>query len=156
MMNLQQFGITKVLARGWKLEIEVDPDGTGVQPAVWTPIKGLTSFGFSNGNSEVDTTDFESEGSEEHMIASRNKNMSLEGHYLEDKVTKDRDAGQEAVEALAELIGPESLGKFRLTSPAGTVTSFTASANVGEIGGGNNDSTKWSAALKISGKTTVA
>lgn len=140
--------VTKVLARGWKLEIAGTDD-------TFTQIKGLASISFSNGKNDTDTTDFDSEGVQEHIVASRSQEISAEGFYLVDKKTGNRDEGQEAVETLAEQIGPESIGQFKITSPAGKAKLFNASANIGDVGGGNDDATSWGVTLTVSGKMTV-
>ena len=141
--------VTKVLARDWKLEILK-------APSTYVKIKGLNTLSFSNSKNDTDTTDFDSEGATEHMVTSRSQEISGEGFYLVDRTTKSRDEGQKLVEALAEKIGPESLGEFRLTNPAGTVKTFLASANIGDIGGGNDDATTWGVTLTVSGKMTDA
>lgn len=138
--------VTKVLARGWKLEVE-DPTMTGT----WIQVKGLKTFTFSESKEDADTTDFDSGGWAEHMVAQRAKEIGVEAHYLEDKQTGDRDPGQEAVEVYAAKVGEDSLGKFRITSPGGTARTFYASAVVGERGGGINDPSNWNCTLTISG-----
>jgi predicted secreted protein len=140
--------ITKILAREWKFQIE-GSEGTFID------IKGLNNFSFSPSSASVDTTDFDSEGWNEHLVASRGLEVNLEGAYLADVETGDRDAGQEAVEALADKVGVGSLGKFKIISPAKTTYEFLASAEVtSPAGGGNDDKTGWSVKLKVSGKVT--
>lgn len=141
--------VTKVLARDWKLEILKSGNS-------YARIKGLNTLSFSNSKNDTDTTDFESEGATEHLVTSRSQEISCEGFYLVDKTTKTRDEGQGLVEALAEKIGPESLGQFRITNPAGTSKLFTASANIGDVGGGNDDATTWGVTLTVSGKMSDA
>jgi hypothetical protein len=140
----------KVLARGWKAEIQNPGNSQYVE------IKGLNSLTFDSEKNDADTTDFDSQGNNEHLVASRGKSLSVEGFYLEDQTTKARDAGQLLVEALADGMGEDSLGNFRLTSPAGTVRYFVASANVTGIGGGNDDPTAWSAELAVSGPMNLS
>jgi len=142
---------TKVLARGWVLSINT---GTYAVP-VWTEVKGINTLTFSNSKNDADTTDFNSDGDMEHMVASRSREIAVEGFYLEDISTGDRDAGQEACETLAELTGNTSLGDFKLVSPAANGKRFYASANIGDVGGGNDDPTSWGVTLTISGKPTV-
>lgn len=142
--------VIKVLARRWKVEVKDATTGEFIK------IGGLTQLGFSGDKTDADTTDFDSDGAEEHIVASRSKSVTFEGHYLEDPVNGARDVGQEAVEEIGELTGEESLGDFRLTSPAGTVRTFRGSVNVGEVGGANNDPTKWSATVTVSGKIVKA
>ena len=139
--------VTKVLARDWTLEILK-------APSTYVKIKGLNTLSFSNSKNDTDTTDFDSEGATEHMVTSRSQEISGEGFYLVDRTTKARDEGQKLVEALAEKIGPETLGEFRLTNPAGTTKTFLASANIGDVGGGNDDATTWGVTLTVSGKMT--
>jgi predicted secreted protein len=140
----------KVLARGWKAEIQNPGDSQYVE------IKGLNSLTFDSEKNDADITDFDSQGNNEHLVASRGKSLSVEGFYLEDQTTKARDPGQVLVEALADGMGEDSLGNFRLTSPAGTVRYFVASANVTGIGGGNDDPTAWSAELAVSGAMNLS
>ena len=142
---------TKVLARGWKVEI-----GTQIATPVYTIIKGLNSLTFSNDKSDTETTDFDSNGRAEHIVTERSAEVSCEGYFLEDIATKARDAGQQAVEAAAQSVGLTSLYPIRITSPGGTVKTFQASVNVGDVGGGNNDATSWGATFTVSGAITVA
>lgn len=142
--------IVKVLARDWVAEINT---GTEASP-VWTKINGIDTLTFGGDKEDADDTDFNSQGWNEHMVVERSKSLTLEGKYLEDPDTGDRDPGQEAVEDLGEKIGYDSLGQFRLTSPGGKIRIFKASVNIGDIGGGHNDKTSWSAELTISGPIT--
>ena len=139
--------IVKVLARGWKVEV-----GNGANPETFIEIKGLKSLGFDNEKTDADTTSFDEDGAKSHIVASRGSKLSLEGNFLEDQTNGSRDPGQQAVEDLAELIGPASLGNFRLTSPGGKMRNFIASANVSGIGGGTDDPTGWKADITVSGK----
>lgn len=142
--------VTKVLARKWKVEI-----GTPVELPVFSAIGGLNTLTFSNDKEDVDTTDFDNDGRPEHQVAQRSNELSVEGFYLEDATTKARDAGQELVETAGQAIGASSLYPIRLTSPGGTVKTFEASVNVGDVGGGNNDATSWGATFTISGGITT-
>ena len=136
--------VTKVLARNWKLEIQKSGNS-------YVAIKGLNTLSFSRSKSDTDTTDFDSNGHTEHMVTSRSQEISAEGYYLVDTINGTRDEGQKLVEALAELTGASSLGTFRLTNPAGKARVFQASANIGDIGGGNDDATSWGVTLTVSG-----
>lgn len=139
----------KVLARGWKVEIQ---DSL----LAWKEVKGINTLTFSGSKNDADTTTFDDNGWLTHLVASRGRTITLGGYYLEDPSTGARDAGQETVDALADSIGTTSLGTFRLTSPYGTVRNLTASANVSDIGGGNDDPTGWSAELTINGAASFA
>lgn len=117
-------------------------------------VNGLNSLTHSPSSSDADTTSFDSEGRSEHMKAERGDSWTLAGFYLEDVATGDRDPGQAAVEALAQLIGPSSLGVFKITSPGGNTITFSASAEVTLHGGGNNDAAAWQATIVVSGAVT--
>ena len=137
--------VKKVLARGWKLEI----DDTGFKE-----VKGLTSLTFANAKEDADITDFDSDGQQEHIPVQRGHSLSMEGFYLEDPANGDRDPGQEAVETLGAETGYDGIGTFKMTSPGGTEKSFEASAVVNSTGGGLNDPTGWSVELKVTGAIT--
>ena len=134
----------KVLARGWTFEIK--------SGSVYVEIKGINSFDPAPDSSDVDTTDFDSNGWNESMIAGRGLKLTLEGFYLEDTGDGSRDPGQSATETLAALIGPSSVGNFRMTSPGGRVKTFDATAVVTSGGGGNNDAAAWKAELTVTGQ----
>lgn len=136
--------VTKVNARDWTVEYTADE-------STFVEIGGINSFTIEHDQVEADTTDFNSDGNEEHEIMQRGKSLSLEGFFLEDESAGTRDAGQEAVETLAEATGSASLGTFRFTSPGGTAKSGQFSASLGGTGGGHNDKTSWSVTLKRSG-----
>lgn len=139
---------TKVLARNWL--IEVTDDVSGVTP-VWTKVSGINSFTLSSDKEDADTTDFDTAGYNSHIVAGRSNEISFEGFFVEDPATGDRDPGQQVVEDLSELIGPEALGGVRLTSPGGKVRQFDASFTTGDVGGGINDPTSWGATATPSG-----
>lgn len=144
--------ITKFLARDLTIEINT---GTIAAP-VWTGIGGLNTLTHSPSSSDADTTDFDSNGREEHMKAARGDSWTLAGFHLEDVAAGTRDPGQAAVETLGQALGITSLGQFRITSPGGNTITFMASAEVTLHGGGNNDAASWQAALKVSGAVTYA
>lgn len=139
----------KILARHLKPEINT---GTDALP-VWTPVGGLNSLTFDSEKTDTDDTDFDSDGWAEHKVAQRASSISLEGFYKEDPDTGDRDAGQEALLALAEAVGYDSLKPFRVTTPGGNVTVYRVSAKVdAPAGGGLNDNSGFNAELTVSGK----
>lgn len=143
---------TKVLARNWKIEVDIDPlatTPTGTE--VWTKVAGINSFTISSDKEDADTTDFDNEGYASHIVASRSNEITFEGFYIEDTANGDRDPGQEAVDDYSELIGPEAMGNIRMTSPAGKVRQWTGSFGTGDIGGGVNDPTSWGATFTPSG-----
>ena len=135
--------LVKVLARGWSLDVRIE--------AVWTKVKGISSFAFGSTKIDAETKDFDSEGWDEHIVAGRGRTLNFEGRFLEDPETGDRDPGQEFLEDASDLIGYESLIWFKLTSPGGKIRYFHASVNLQDIGGGNDDPTSWGAELLLSG-----
>lgn len=139
----------KILARHLVGELNT---GTDALP-VWTPIGGLTSQTFSTEKTDTDDTDFDSDGWAEHKVAQRASSISLEGFYKEDPATGDRDAGQEALLALADAVGYDSIKPYRVTTPGGNVTVYQVSAKVdGPSGGGLNDNSGFACELTVSGK----
>lgn len=144
--------VTKFLAR----DINIDINTGTIGVPVWTPIKGLNSLTHSPSSTDAETTDFDSNGRAEHMKAERGDSWTLAGFTLEDVANGARDPGQAAVESLAKLMGPASLGQFRMTSPGGNTATYMASAEVTRAGGGNNDAAAWQAVILISGDITYA
>lgn len=139
----------KVLARDWSLHVQDDA-------LQWQEVKGINTLTFDGEKNDADTTTFDNDGWNSHIVASRGRSITAEGLYLEDLTTKARDAGQEFCEKLADRVGQSSLGYFKLTSPAGTVRNFYASVNVSGIGGGNDDPTAWSCEMTVSGQASIA
>lgn len=138
----------KVLARNWLIEVNT---GTVALPA-WTKVGGINSFTVSGDKEDTDTTDFDSGGWGEHIVASRSRSISFEGFFLEDQADGSRDAGQAFIEDASEEIGPDSISQTRITSPAGKVTEYSGSYSTGDVGGGINDATSWGAEMTVSGK----
>ena len=139
----------KILARHLTGELNT---GTDALP-VWTPIGGLTSQTFDSDKTDTDDTDFDSDGWAEHKVVQRANSIALEGFYKEDPATGDRDAGQEALIALADAVGYDSIKPYRVTTPGGNMTEYQVSAKVnGPSGGGLNDNAGFSAELTVSGK----
>jgi hypothetical protein len=125
--------------------------GTDALP-VWTPIGGLNSLTFDSDKTDADTTDFDSDGWAEHMVLQRSRKISMDGFYKEDTATGDQDPGQEALIALSDAIGTDSLKGFRITTPGGNVTVYQVSADAKLTGGGLNDVSGFTCDLTVSGK----
>jgi hypothetical protein len=135
--------VLECLARGWTFQ--VDSGG-------WATIGHIDTFSMSDSDTKADTTTFDDAGAESHLVAARAKTVTLKGKYQVDESTGARDAGQEAVEAWAALIGQTSLKQFRITDPSTSNTiTFWATAAMGDIGGGNNDPTSWACTVTRSG-----
>lgn len=133
----------KVLARNWKFKVN------GID------IKGITEFGMSPTKNDVDSTDFDSNGWEEHIVASRGLSLDLTGYFLEDSGGV-RDAGQQAVDNLGLAVGSASIGSFTMTSPNGKVFSFNGSVeSTSPSGGGTDDNTGWEVSIRVTGKPSI-
>lgn len=149
--------VTKFLSRSMKFYIST---GVGVdtipgtQDDTWTQIKGLNSRSHSGSDTDAETTGDDSEGASEHMVAERAESWTVAGHKLIDTVTGGLDPGQQAVEDLAQEVGPASIGHIKITFPGGAAEIFAASAKITRPGGGHNDPATWSATLRKSGATT--
>jgi len=141
--------ITKVLARGFTVEIK-NPDTD-----IWTKIKNLETLGFSGSAERTPTTDFESGGNAEHILAERSRSLSIEGNYMEDPDTGDRDPGQELVDQAAEVIGADAKRDFRITSPGGNRKEFEGTVEPADIGGGTNEAADWGAEIEVSGEVDI-
>lgn len=141
--------VTKFLARD--LTIEIDAEGSG---GGFVEIKGLNSITHAPTSTDAETSDFNSEGRSEHLKAERGDSWTCSGFTLEDVVTGDRDPGQARVEEVSQLVGPEALVRFRLTSPGGNTIIFFGSVEVTLSGGGTNDASQWQAVVRASGPIT--
>jgi len=142
--------VTKFLARDLTIEVRDAGD------TAWVAIGGLNSLTHSPATSRADTTDFDANGREEHIVAQRGESWTLSGFAMEDVGTGARDAGQERCETLAKVQGLAAMGSFRLTSPGGNTITFDASVEVTLAGGGHNDAAAWQASLTVSGDPVYA
>lgn len=132
-------------ARDCVFEIESDT------PATWIEIGDINTFSKSHEEETTDTTTFGSDGQAESQKMQLGKSLTLEGLH------NTTDAGQLRVEAANELLGEDSLIKFRFHAPGATNwTVWTAHVNLGDQGGGNNDKGSWSATFTRSGAETTA
>lgn len=135
---------TVIPARFFEIDIEVGYS--------WTRINGLTGLTPAPSDVTADTGTYESQGFASHQVMERGLAFTLTGFRLEDVDTGDRDAGQQAVEELADLIGPEANGHFKIRSPGGlTDTFFATVSNVAPFGGDKNAPAAWNATLTVSG-----
>lgn len=141
---------TKILARDFDFALNT---GT-IETPVWTDIKGVNSWSHTPTGNDADTTTFDEDGRLSHMKASRGDAFTLDGLYLTDVDTGERDPGQAAVSVWADAIGPDSLKQFRITVPDGTTLTFLASATTTQGGGGKDDPAAFSIAITASGAVT--
>lgn len=146
----------EMLAREYKFS--VSPDGT-----VWTEIGGVNTWKWAEDTNEVNVTDFDDEGYEADLPATRKCKLTLEGNYLRDPETGERDAGQAMTETAARKSGFKALIHFKVESrdedgantPLGSITG-KAYPKLNERGGGNQDKMPWSVELSVFGKPTFA
>ena len=141
--------VTRFLARMLIMKIR-----TSTGPDVYTTIGGLNNISHSDASVDADTTGFDSEGREESMVAQRGESWNLGGFRQLDVNTGELDPGQEAVDALANEIGPASVGHFMIVYPDGATEDFDATAKRTKPGGGNNDPANWSVVIKVTGGVT--
>lgn len=135
---------------------EIEDFGT---PGTWVAIAtgGINTFSKTFEEEVTDVTVFGSEGQAESQKMQIAKAMTLEGFRLRDSETGALDPGQALVEGLSERLGDESLSGFRFAHKDDTSWEvWTAHANLGDQGGGNNDKTTWSATFTRSGANTTA
>ena len=145
----------QINARDWLFEVSEDPSAA---TPVWAEVGGIESFTLSNseGEESTDTTTFASAGHDESQAMQRGASVALEGKIVRSADGITPDAGQAAADALAALVGEESLGGFRFRHTIDTDwTVWTAWASKGDNGGGNNDKTSWSATFRRSGSATT-
>lgn len=140
--------ITKWLARDG--EFEVAPAAGSGGPA-FIPIGGVKECSQSPKTVQAETTDYDSGGHPEHLVAERGVEFGLKGHHLEDVANGQRDPGQARMEVLAAAMGLASIGTFRWTSPGGNIDTFDGSVEVTGPGGDNNAIASWEAKITVSG-----
>lgn len=126
-------------------------------PNTWIEIGGVNTFSKSHDEETAETTTFASGGQAESQKMEISKELEIEGFRLRDSVTGALDPGQAMVETLSERLGEQSLGKIRFAHVDDDEWQvWTAHANLGDQGGGNNDKTSWSATFTRSGADTTA
>lgn len=136
---------TVIPARFFSLEVEVGYS--------WTRVNGLTGLTPNPSDTNADAGTYDTGGFAAHQVMERGMAYTLVGLRLEDVDTGDRDPGQQAIEELADLIGPEANGHFRVKSPGGlTDTFFATVSDVGPFGGSKTDLATWGATLTVNGQ----
>lgn len=125
----------------------------------WLGIGGLHSTKVNPGDQgkNTETTTYDSAGLYEQLIMQRGASVKLEGFMLKDNLTGVQNAGQARCEVLGAAVAYASLGSFRFRHPADTVWKVWATATVelADQGGGNNDVTTWSATVMRSGASST-
>lgn len=141
---------------------EIDNDWEDYWDAMddeYLKIEGVTSFSPSPEKNDADTTDFDSEGWQEHLAVSRGLSFDVEGLHIEDATTGIRQAGQEEIERVGKLVGRQAITDFRLVAPDETNIDFEVSVQAPlegiSSGGGNDDPAGWSLTLTVKGDPTT-
>lgn len=138
-------------ARDCEFEVESDTPGT------WVSIGGINTFTKSRNSANTDTTTYASGGDYEQQIMQRGKTLKLGGFRLIDPDTGALDAGQAIVETWADQKSDASLRSFRFAAPGDTNWEvWTATAELDDEGGGNNDKVSWGCTITRSGASTTA
>jgi hypothetical protein len=142
----------KIAARDWIFQIS---DG---QPTpTWLDIAEINEFDDDpSANEEVtDGTVFDSDGEYEGRKMQKGRSIELTGFFS--KTGAARDPGQARVEAVAELVGIDSLGALRFRHTSDTSwTVWNAIVSCPSRGGGNNAFTGFKAKFTRSGAATTA
>ena len=122
-------------------------------------VSGVNSFSPSTEKNDADVTDFDSNGWQEHQVASRGLSFDIEGYHIEDDSTGVRNAGQERLEELGRAIANNSTSTFRVVKPGGVIiemeASFDAPMYGQSTGGGNDDPAGWSVTMTVTGEPTT-
>lgn len=140
---------TDILSRDRARDWAINTGSVG--SPTWTPIGGINKWSPSPKKNSTDTTKFSDDGWLSHLAASRGNSFTLSGLVQMDADDEVRDPGQDAVNALGQLMGADSRGQFQITGPGGGTLVFTATVNVTDGGGGNDDADPWSVELEVSG-----
>jgi hypothetical protein len=141
-------------SRGCEFQIE-DPGSPGTYVDI-APT-GINTHTIGRNSKNFDTTTYGSDGDAEQQIMERGLTLKLEGFRLVDPDTGALDPGQALVETLADQKSDASLGSIRFAGPgAVNWTVWTATAELGDEGGGNNDKESWSCTFTRSGASTTA
>lgn len=144
--------VTEIPAADFTFELNT---GTEVSP-VWVPVDGIRNLQHSPTTNRADTRHFGDGGRMKQWVVSRGDTFTLSGLRQEDPDTGDRDPGQEAVEAWANLMGPDSIKQFRITTPGGGTYTFMSSAEVTYMGGDLDSPASWQVVVEVDGAITAA
>lgn len=123
----------------------------------WTVIDGVDTVTPNPSSKDADTTMFSNAGWQSSMVVSRGLEVKVSGKAVWDKTTHEKDPGQAAVEALANALGSDAEGEFRIALPGDKAIQFTADVKDAFIfaSAGAEDVAKWECQLKVSAAPTV-
>lgn len=144
--------IGKVLAQLWKLYIK-DNSAT----PVYIEVKGLDTITPNISGDRIETPDFQSGAWKSYLKVQQGMEITIDGYYLVDESTGDRDPGQAAMDAIGRLTGQEAFADFRLTCAGGSTIEFQGLFAPGSFGGGSvNESARWGGVVTINGEPTFS
>lgn len=108
-------------------------------------IKGLDTITPQHSTTDADMstrTSVDADGNqvERQLPARRARSWQLEGKYLVDTDSGERDPGQAAVEEFGVKTGTAAITQFRFTPAGGTPETFLGTVVLGDLGGGDKDS----------------
>lgn len=135
-----------VLARGWKVEIEIDSS--------FVEVKGLKTIGLTPGVKDADITVKESGDYDESLPARRTMEIKLTGKKLEAS-TGEEDPGQAGVEALAEEVDVAGVTSWKVTSPGGKLREFDGWVKMDALGGDIDEGSDWGCTIRQTGAVTI-
>jgi hypothetical protein len=138
--------VTKFLARDLVPSVSI--------ASVYTHIGGIDTITHAPSKTTSASTDFDSNGRAEHIVAERGDTYTLAGWFLEDESTGSRDPGQEALLAASHLVGAAAFISVKLTFPGAGAISFSCTVDFTGPHGGRNDITKFQAVLEVTGAIT--
>lgn len=130
---------------------------TATDPAeTFTEIGGIETLTPSFQSTDADTSDYDSDGWTEHLVAERTEQIQISGHMAYTDVdTGERDPGQQAVEELARKTGLDSVGKIVLNLLGGGSIEWDVTATLGNQGGPRGSGAQWGVTFTSTGAPTI-
>ena len=149
--------VNEYLARDFKFSVAV-PATT----PTYIVVKGVSKWGLMEGEAkEVDVTDFDDNGWESQLIASRKAGVTIEGNDLRDPTDGAMDPGQALIKAAARKMGVAGTLLLKIEpknedggSLAGSIIG-TVNVKPSATGGGNDDKMPFSYDLPFRGKPAL-
>jgi hypothetical protein len=148
MTALSVLSKTEITIKNHRFSIN-DTEGDDYASGNWLVISGVNTFTRGTESTDVDASDFDSAGWGSDFSVTKKFSIGIQGHYLVDEVTGDKNSGQQLAEQAAHGFGPsafrwvkmEALNTARDTVIGSII--IQASAKLGESGGGMEDLEPW-------------
>ena len=131
--------------------------------ATWTPISGIATWGFTIDNNDEDVSTTDSGGWGSSMYTQHTASLSLEGFFLVDSLTGDRDQGQLLAERAATKVGYDAYRDIKIeavptisgvqSTAIGSII-VTGTIALGDMGGAVTDVDPWNVEVAVDGKPT--